>query len=55
MAENDFTPLRFSDVCDLLGLEPDYLRSRLRAWQAREVARARTGHVGPSAAILARF
>jgi len=38
MAENDVTPLRFSDVCDLLGLEADYLRSRLLEWQEREIA-----------------
>jgi len=52
MVENDVTPLQFSDVCDLLGLEPDYVRCRLRAWQARQVARA---HVGPARPQLARL
>ena len=52
MAENNVTPLQFSDVCDLLGLEPDYLRSRLREWQARQVAR---NYVGPSGVVLTRL
>jgi len=52
MAEDAVTPLQFSDVCDLLGLEPDYVRCRLRAWQARQVARA---HVGPARPQLARL
>jgi len=52
MAENDVTPLQFSDVCDLLGLEPDYLRSRLREWRARQVARP---PVGPPRAALTRL
>jgi len=52
MAESDVTPLRFPDVCDLLGLEPDYLRSRLREWQARQVAR---NYVGPSGVVLTRL
>ena len=47
MAENDVTPLQFSDVCDLLGLEPDYLRSRLREWRARQVAQPPVGPPGP--------
>ena len=47
MAENNVTPLQFSDVCDLLGLEPDYRRSRLREWRARQV--------GPPRAALTRL
>ena len=52
MAESDVTPLRFPDVCDLLGLEPDYLRSRLREWQARQLTRS---YVGPSGVVLTRL
>jgi len=52
MAEDAVTPLQFSDVCDLLGLEPDYLRCRLREWQGREVRRA---YVRASLAAMTRL
>jgi hypothetical protein len=45
MVEDGDAPLRFEDVCDLLGLDPSYLRQRLREWRARQLARAQTARV----------
>jgi hypothetical protein len=42
MVEDADAPLRFEDVCDLLGIDPSYLRERLREWRARQLARAHT-------------
>jgi hypothetical protein len=41
MAEHEDAPLRFEDVCALLGLDPSYLRQRLGEWRAQQMARAR--------------
>jgi hypothetical protein len=41
MATDGAGPLRFTDVCDFLELEPAYLRRLLRVWELRERRRAR--------------
>ena len=33
MTDDDDLPFSFNHVCDVLGLDPGYLRRRLRRWQ----------------------
>jgi hypothetical protein len=40
-AENDDGTFSFDNVCDLLGMNPDYLRQGLLSWRDRERARYR--------------
>ncbi len=42
MAESAHTPLEFEGICEGLDLDPDYVRDRLSAWRARQLAQART-------------
>ena len=49
-AEEDDGTFSFDNVCDLLGLNPDYLRQGLLAWRDRERARHRARLVHPGRA-----
>ena len=41
MVDDTPAPLRFAEICELLGLDADYFRRCLYQWQAREVVRRR--------------
>jgi len=40
MSGQEASPLAFGQICDGIGLDPDYVRRHLSAWRAREMARA---------------
>src|SRR5262249_35483268 len=39
MTKQESSPLAFEEICDGIGLDPDYVRHHLSAWRAREIAR----------------
>ena len=54
VADEDYTgTFSFNNICDLLGMNPSYLRQGLFSWRDRERTRARTSMVEGVAPTLA--